>query len=436
MPLIVLYSIGYNFDLKTGHVVRTGGIFIKTNQNSFKLFINNNLAKESGVLSFGALVANLKPDLYSVRVEKEGFRPWQRVIHVTPESINEFRSVLLIPEIIKEEEVLNLTRRNLSIEKVEILKESRWFLINAPERRALSYLFNPERKAFDAIEVFDYFRWDTEKQRLLVKRGGPTRFAAVNLAGGRVQETQLRVPANIGRVTMADFGQGADEFFLLTDQNFLWRFDRAKKTTKQILSDVHFFRVAGGRVLFVTNEGFLFSANPDGEEIENYGRKGFYLTDRPAEMVMTPDGSLFLLDSAGGFFVRRKDEPEVVPLAGNIIGADFSQDDERLLFWSENSVEVLWIVDEKQAPFRKAGARERILSLSEEKVGHAAWFGDKEYNVIFSAGKFIGVVDIDNRGGGPQATIIFDQGDGIFDYDSSENEILRASGSFLYSSSF
>lgn len=435
-PLIVLYSLGYNFDLKTGHVVRTGGIFIKTNQNNFRVFINNNAVKEGGLLSFGALVTNLAPDLYSVRVEKDGFRPWQRVIHVTPESINEFRSVLLIPEIIEEDEVLNLIQRDLTIEQVEILPESSWVLLRAPERTAFTYFFNLESKVFDAIEQIENFRWDPESQRLLVKRKGPVRFSIVNLANGRIQESPLRPPTDVGMVTAADFGESADEFFILTNRDILFRFNRAKRTTEPLFSDVHSFHVSGGRILFVTKKGFLSSANFNGEEVENLGRKGFYLSDEPTRMEMNSYGDAFLIDSAGGFFVRRRGESEVIPISGNIVEAEFSQDGKKLLSWSENALEVLWVADEKQAPFRKSGTRERILSLGEERLTNAAWFGKNEAHSIFSAGKFIGVVDIDNRGGGPAATIIFGQGGGVFDYDAFGNGILRASGSFLYSSSF
>lgn len=262
------------------------------------------------------------------------------------------------------------------------------------------------------------------------------RFSIINLAGGRVQELQLRPPTDIGMVTMADFGGSADEFFILTNRGALLRFNRTKRTAEPLFSDVHSFRVSGEQILFVTKRGFLSSANFNGEEVENLGRKGFYLSDEPTRMEMNSYGDAFLIDSAGGFFVRRRKEPEVIPISGNIIGAEFSEDGKKLLFWSERALEVLWIADEKQAPFRKAGTRERILSPGEERLANASWFGEKEAHSIFSAGKFIGVVDIDNRGGGPAATIIFEQGGGVFDYDASANRILRASGSFLYSSSF
>src|SRR3989344_4787117 len=76
-PILILYSLGYNVDFQTGRFLRTGGIFLKASPGGFSVLLNGNPVREIGLLSSGALLVNLRPDLYVVRIEKKGYRPWQ-----------------------------------------------------------------------------------------------------------------------------------------------------------------------------------------------------------------------------------------------------------------------------------------------------------------------------------------------------------------------
>lgn len=433
-PLIILYSIGYTVDVKTRTILSTGGIFVKTNQAGFKLYINNTLERETSFLSTGALVTDLKPDLYVVRIEKEGFRSWQRVVHVERETISEFRSALLFPKNIREKELLDLSRRGLTVDTFHALQGSPWVILRTPEKRGLTYLFNRASGLFDAVETFSDFRWDPVGKRLLVKRENPVRWSLVLLAQGRLREEQMPLPRNLGTIVSADFTPGvSDEFFILNAEGALYQFSKTRRSASPILSDIHSFSPETTRLLFVTGKGFFASADLDGKNVENYGHKGLFLTEKPAQMQMSSKGDVFVIDSGGGFFLRQRDEPEIAPISGNVLGAEFSASGDKILFWSTNIITVMWLEDELRQPLRKAGTRERILSLPDGALQFAHWYGDNETHIIFAAGKFVGVTDLDTRGDGTVKALLLDNAEGFIQYRPEANEVLRGHKSFLWS---
>src|SRR3989338_4740166 len=82
VPFALLYSRGYIVDLQSRGFVATGGIFVKTTQSGAKVFIDDEFSKETSFLLHGALMTNLLPRRYTVRVEKEGYQPWQKMVRV------------------------------------------------------------------------------------------------------------------------------------------------------------------------------------------------------------------------------------------------------------------------------------------------------------------------------------------------------------------
>lgn len=433
-PAVVLYSIGYKFDLKSRTLTSTGGIFVKTNQAGFKVFINGELAKQTNFFSAGALVTDLKPDLYLVRIEKEGFKSWQRFVHVSGESVAEYRFIMLFPEKIPEREVLDLSRRGLTIDTFRILDQSPWLAIRVNERSRLTYLFDRDTAALDAIESFVDSRWDSSGRRLLVMRKNPLRWSIVHLSSDKIREEKVALPKKMGAIMAMDFsGASSNEFFALNSEGKLFRFNKASNEFSSILFGVSVFAVKDARVLFIGKDGFFYATDLDGKNSENFGRKGFFISDSPVRFGVSSGGDTFVVDSSGGFFIRKSGDMGVTPLAGNVKDAAFDVEEGKVVFCTDHDVNLIWLKDEPHQPFRKAGSREKIITLSDEEIKACDWWGGDEENIIFSAGKFVGVTDIDSRGGGVQAAILYDDIKGGSAFDPSSGRIFRSEKSFLFS---
>lgn len=96
-PLLVAYSLGYTFDFTARDIKKTGGVFIKSKIPRLSIFLNGQFSKETSLISGGALLTDVAPGTYLLRIEKEGHTPWSKTVAVKPEVVTELRNILLIP---------------------------------------------------------------------------------------------------------------------------------------------------------------------------------------------------------------------------------------------------------------------------------------------------------------------------------------------------
>lgn len=73
-PLIILYTAGYRYNLKKNKIQKTGILILKSRPKEATIYLNEKIQKEKTP----ARIANLLPEDYFVRVEKENFYPWQK----------------------------------------------------------------------------------------------------------------------------------------------------------------------------------------------------------------------------------------------------------------------------------------------------------------------------------------------------------------------
>lgn len=94
-PVAILYAKGYRLtDNLT--ITRTGGLYASVGFSGAKVYLDDVLMKETGVFQKGALIQNLKPGTYTIRVEKEGLNTWEKTLPVFRETVTDAR-VLMLP---------------------------------------------------------------------------------------------------------------------------------------------------------------------------------------------------------------------------------------------------------------------------------------------------------------------------------------------------
>jgi len=77
-PVIILYTAGYRWNAKKFSLEKTGLIFISTAPAKTDIYVNGQLRAKTSP----ALVKNLLPDTYDVRIEAGGYLPWQKKLEV------------------------------------------------------------------------------------------------------------------------------------------------------------------------------------------------------------------------------------------------------------------------------------------------------------------------------------------------------------------
>ena len=91
---VLLYAQGYRFS--SGFTLtKTGGLYVSAGAAEARIYLNNRLRKETGLLQRGLFVQNLAPATYSVLVSKEEFWPWQKTLQVQEQHVAEAKAFLV-----------------------------------------------------------------------------------------------------------------------------------------------------------------------------------------------------------------------------------------------------------------------------------------------------------------------------------------------------
>lgn len=74
--LVIFFAQGYHFSRKTGKIEKTGLLVLTSNPNGAPIFLNGHLTDATNT------TIKLAPETYQVKIEKEGYIPWEKKLVV------------------------------------------------------------------------------------------------------------------------------------------------------------------------------------------------------------------------------------------------------------------------------------------------------------------------------------------------------------------
>lgn len=92
-PLLVLYAMGYRFQLGNTETLPVGVVLIETNPRRAQVFIDGLLLGQTP-----RSITNLEPGEYQIKVTIPDYEDWQKNIVVDPTSVTELRTIRLFPK--------------------------------------------------------------------------------------------------------------------------------------------------------------------------------------------------------------------------------------------------------------------------------------------------------------------------------------------------
>lgn len=90
-----LYAFGYKYDFLNDHFVKTGVIHLKS-QTDADVFINDRRVGRTNFWANSFSRSGLLSREYKVRVEKEGYHPWQKTVSVSEGVVSDFSNIFLV----------------------------------------------------------------------------------------------------------------------------------------------------------------------------------------------------------------------------------------------------------------------------------------------------------------------------------------------------
>jgi len=122
-PAIILYSQGFRFNFETKKIVQTGGFYFKVSPTSAQIHLDGKLTKKSDFFFGSVFWQNLLPKKYKVRIEKDGYQPWQKTLEVKKRLVTEAKNIILFPE------KINFQILSREVEKFWVLPDQKRILL-------------------------------------------------------------------------------------------------------------------------------------------------------------------------------------------------------------------------------------------------------------------------------------------------------------------
>jgi len=184
-PAVVLYTAGYQINFNQMSLVKTGLFYISTDPKGAGIVLNEKDSEQEST----AILKNIMPGEYTLRLEKEGYLPWEKKLEVWENETTFVQKAVLFLEgeaALKNQEnfltfALSQDGKNLAL----AVKESSWTEIwsNDTASADKKLLFRLPNNSFENIELF-WTEKDNKNFLLVQKTKGPAEsLVAVDQSG-------------------------------------------------------------------------------------------------------------------------------------------------------------------------------------------------------------------------------------------------------------
>ena len=370
-PITILYTAGYSYNFKKMALEKTGIIFVSTVPAKTDVYISNQLMAKTTP----AIIKNLLPDNYEVRISAAGYLDWNKRLDVQ-------------------------SQLTTFVSRQTLLKDQLPVLLAGGKIKTLS--ISPDSSALAFLE-------EGEKESLKV----------ADLAGNKINvlfETKL-AGLNIS------WSPDSNWALIYKDNRALGIFDKSNLWTAANLSSLpagkYFWSVKNKNILYVISGGSLFSFNlkiPQLKKITTLPRANKYLilNDRlwflsgkdlkfwdfersgAFETIASADFSNaeFISPGARFFGVTNGFKGLVIDATQKKVLSDTAQIDGIVDFPAGNSLIVsndfeIWLVD------KNSGGKE-LVTRQATPILNALWHQSGQY-IIFATQNNIGAIELDSR---------------------------------------
>lgn len=402
-PLAILYSQGYRWDRQNKRLVKTGALFFKTSPRSAKIYINDLLKKKSDPLFGNALIENLVPEEYRVRIEKQDFQPWQKRLKVEKSMVTEAKNITLVPKDLKLE-LLAKGVENLwfSKDQKSLITQERnkdqisWSLkLYDLETKVKSHLLarqELEKKKELEIKELDWFN-DSKTILLKTNDGQTDQYFLLDLNQMPATIQTIELPNKVDQ--LLPHPQNNKKLLGLSKakQGYsLLEIDLQAKTSNQIIDDLIAFAIENQDIYWLDQKGMIKRTNLKGEEEtltffpHPLQTQALYkLFVESSRIFLRENDKLFALDGSLGILREVSD---------NISSFDLSPDKTRVCFWNNYEIGVMFLEEDRDQPTKQKWQKVFLTRLS-EKITNVTWWNNRY--LILTTKHGISVLETDER---------------------------------------
>lgn len=407
-PIIILYTAGYRYNFVKNKIEKTGLIVVNSEPENATVFINGKEFK----MKTEARIKNLLPDTYLVRVEKEGFHPWEKLLEVKSKLSTFAENIVLFKDALPEQIVsgkIQLSELSNDGKIMAFVENNTLKLLNLKDETIEEVYLSTAQ-----IENISFVKNDS---KILLEEKYYPHFKVIDLNN----DNEIFIPKNHFGINFDELTWDTEDSNILyglkltsLKSGLLYKIDLNKKETSLPITVGNSFLVDGSDIYtteFANNNDFLY-------------KRSFNEPTMSTEITILPVGNYeFLNFKRDRMTLLHKDRGELIYINLD----DFDENtilETRVIgsMWPEKGIEQLLIEKDFEILVQNFNINKReLVTRFSEEITKALWHPNANY-IFFSMDNNIQVIELDSRGGGRnQLTLVnFDKVDSFFLDENAE----------------
>ena len=411
-PVAILFSQGYRFDQNKMIFVHSGAITLKSLPASVNIFLDGKLqsGKNLDIINSSMTVGGLRPGNYHVEASLDGYSRWAKNVEVHSGLSTEFWNVVLAPQKMA---VSELESRNVNRFFPSPFGKKTAYLENIDENISLwmtNFKENNTRPIFTGNDAFfskdkhENLEWNFKEDLILapVVRNGQRDYLVAS-SEGNIEPSYLSDLAKMKGMLKARWSPKEKNvvYFIAQDSekvSNLYSFSLDDSTLELLIPEISVYDLSRSSIFFLQKNNIPFKSDLDGGNLIQINDRPFTNSEigENGRLIVYDEDRQVLISENGELYVRNNGGEDLLKKIGDgILGAPFSDDGKKLLFWSENEISVIFLRKWEVQPYRAENEIQTIMRLS-TPVDNVFWFRDYEH-IFFSVKNKIKLVELDSR---------------------------------------
>lgn len=403
------HSFGYKYDFLTGKSYRSGGMVIQATPRDAVITKDGQIIENSSFL--GGLFASfikiddLEPNIYDIKVNKEGYSQWQKNIDIKPGQVEKYEHIVLLKKEYTHQPVLPdislpaYGKTWVSQEKNRIIFEGAvgqqqgLFMVDIASEKHSRVLDKDQIGMMG--EIKDVF-WTEDDGRVVLVTASDMYLIDIR-DNGRI----YLIPAAVSSVLRQNAAPIYlfDKFVIYGKAGSVYSLDYVTKENKKLMDGVNSFFVNQGVLYFFRSEPAalspdLFSTNLGDLSYsvritsmpENYHPDAPFTVERYGRtLIVLSEGSLYFVGRDG----------KTGKINSNAKTAHFFQGGKRIIYYNDNEIWIYYVEDKTSDPVKSKGENELLTRFS-GTLGNIYLYADEE-NLFYQENNIFKFTELDGR---------------------------------------
>ncbi len=400
---IILYAQGYTFNLQKKSLVITGAFYLKSHPKEADIYINNEYKGKTN-----KFIKRLTSGEYNIKISKSNYYDWQKTLEITSKLVTEAKNILLI----KKNPILNLTTHN----PINYLSFS-------PDNKEIAYLTDKTISSTPILCLIDLdenideqiyplpslnlknllkISWSNDKEKLLLHFPNNNYYILdlknqskiinlnnliYSLSNYKIYDVEnlLFHPQNSNKIY---FSFKNNLYFIELDKSDFYK----SLISPPIISDILTYAIYNNNILYIKRlSGNLYKTSFETSSFKKIFEIPLLMPEQTAKII---NDEIFMIDNILYLF---KPQTQVLEkIAGEVQEIHFSDNEEKLLWRTEDEIGVVWLTSESEQPLKKQYETEIIIRMP-GKISQTVWYSKTNQHIIFVEENEIKIVELDNR---------------------------------------